>query len=476
MNKLIILIFTILLACSENLIEQNENNHSFETKTIQHSPLIENYYPIPSIPQLEWQNDKLLAFFHFGINTFTSKEWGTGKEDPLLFNPIDLDTDQWIKIIKDAGFKHAIITAKHHDGFCLWPSKFTKHSIKNSPYKNGNGDIVKEFAESCNKYGIKFGFYLSPWDRHESTYGTNEYNDYYVNQLEELLTKYGNVGEVWLDGANGEGPNGKKQNYDWNRYFNTIKGLQPNTLIAINGPDIRWIKNEKGISNEEEWSIQPKRYDQQIDFNGKVWYPSESDVSIRPGWFFKEFENQSVKTVTELINIYFSSVGRNSNLLLNIPPNKRGLIEDIDIKIISDWRKKINNIFGNNLLLNSEISVSNVRDEDLYSKINIIDNNIESFWVTDKNIHSAEVIFELKELKLFNTIKLEEKIKFGQRIKKFSIDVFIDNKWVKVFKGTTIGRTRIIDIKPVFTDRIRINIEESNASPTLRFVGAYYYN
>ena len=322
----------------------------------------------PSPEQLRWQQLELTGFIHFGINTFTGKEWGTGKEDPKLFNPTALDAKQWVKACKDAGIKQVILTAKHHDGFCLWPTKTTEHSVKNSPWKDGKGDVVKEVADACKELGVGFGVYLSPWDMNNATYGTEAYNDLFIDQLTELLTQYGKVDEVWFDGANGEGPNGKKQVYDFERWYAHIRKLQPQAVIAVSGPDVRWVGTETGHGREEEWSVVPVGKKNKFnegsqtkvdtppsgDMMGSVlgsrsqlrdgdalkWYPAETDVSIRPGWFYHESQDKKVKTPEYLKEIYFHSVGRNGVLLLNIPPDKRGLITDFDLAALKNWRKK----------------------------------------------------------------------------------------------------------------------------------------
>ena len=287
---------------------------------------------VPSPRQLRWQKLELTCFFHFGVNTFTNREWGTGKEDPKIFNPKKLDANQWVKVAKDAGFKQVILTAKHHDGFCLWPTKTTEHSVKNSPWKNGKGDVVKEVADASRKQNMGFGIYLSPWDRNSSVYGSDAYNDFFVKQLTELLTNYGRIDEVWFDGANGEGPNGKKQVYDFDRWYKVIRELQPSATIAIMGPDVRWVGTETGYGRETEWSVVPaNNLDQSvissnsqqgvafkpagdmtgndlgsrskiINAKGLVWYPAETDVSIRPGWFYHPEENDKVKSITVYIN------------------------------------------------------------------------------------------------------------------------------------------------------------------------------
>ena len=423
-----------------------------------------------------WQNSKLAMFLHFGINTYTDREWGTGLEDPLIFNPVNLNAEQWVNVAKENGFKYVILTVKHHDGFCLWPSKYTDFSVKNSAYKNGEGDVVKEFADACHKNNVKFGFYLSPWDRHESTYGTDAYNFYFQNQLIELLTQYGEVGEVWFDGANGEGPNGRTQEYNWELYFSTVRHYQRQALIAIKGPDIRWVGNENGLGNETEWCVQPRRYTIQNGYgDNKVWYPSECDVSIRPGWFYHSSEDFNIKSADQLIRIYLNSVGRNSNLLLNVPPDNRGLISDYDIQTLRAFKQKIDAIFGNDLLFEQQIESSNFRDNsDDYSPERCVDNNRKTFWTTDIDINTGEVTIKLADKKDLNIINLEEAIEYGQRIKSFEVYADVDGSYLKIFEGTTIGRSRIITFNKVNTDRIKIVITDSYASPALRVVQGFY--
>lgn len=340
----------------------------------------------PSAKQMAWQEMELTAFLHFGINTFTNREWGDGKEDPKLFNPKKLDAGQWVKTCKDAGMKLIILTAKHHDGFCLWPSTYTNHSVLSSPWKNGNGDVVNDLAVACREQGMKLGIYLSPWDRNSAVYGTEAYNDYFVNQLAELLRNYGDVAEVWFDGANGEGPNGKKQVYDWQRYYQTIRQLQPNAVIAIVGPDVRWVGTESGYGRDTEWSVVPADVQDEDEVVAKsqqqagtfrpavdamakdlgsrdklysakrlVWYPSEVDVSIRPGWFYHKKQDKKVKSVEKLLDIYYSSVGKNSLLLMNIPPDKNGLIHENDVNVLKKWRAVLDQTFDENLAAKATI-------------------------------------------------------------------------------------------------------------------------
>ena len=318
---------------------------------------------VPSPRQLRWQELELTAFFHFGINTFPDREWGDGKEDLSLFNPTRLDARQWVRVAKEAGFRQVILTAKHHDGFCLWPSKYTDHTIANTPYKNGHGDIVKEFADACHEYGMGMGLYLSPWDRNSPVYGDSaKYNALFLNWLTELLTQYGRVDEVWFDGANGEGPNGKKQVYAFEAWYHLIRQLQPQAVIAIMGPDVRWVGTETGEGRWTEWSVLPDQTfaplgnlmdsdlggrERLMKAKGLIWYPAETDVSIRPGWFYHAREDSAVRSPAGLMDLYFSSVGRNSVLLLNIPPDREGLIKLMRISAAcGGWRRLMDGTFG----------------------------------------------------------------------------------------------------------------------------------
>ena len=334
---------------------------------------------VPTPQQLEWQKAERTAFIHFGMNTFTGNEWGNGKESPAIFNPTELDCEQWIRSLRDGGFKVAILTAKHHDGFCLWPTATTEHSVKNSPWRDGKGDLVREFRDACDKYGVKFGVYLSPWDRNAKCYGDSPaYNKFFIEQLTELLTNYGEVYEVWFDGACAEGPNGKRQWYDWQAYFEVIHKLQPNAVTAIMGDDVRWVGNEGGWGRETEWSATVYTPDSHPNAsqNGELginamskdlgsrelvakakmmhWYPSEVDVSIRPGWFYHAEEDGRVRSVANLVEIYFQSVGRNSVLLLNIPPDRRGLLHETDVEHLKQFNQYIDSSFENNFISNGD--------------------------------------------------------------------------------------------------------------------------
>jgi alpha-L-fucosidase len=407
--------------------------------------------PKPTPSQVNWQKNETTAFLHFSVNTFTDREWGTGKESPEIFNPEKLDARQWIKAIKKAGFKMAIITAKHHDGFCLWPTNTTEHSVKSSPWKNGKGDVVKEVADACREFGVAFGFYLSPWDMHESSYGTPAYNDFYKNQLRELLTNYGEVAEVWFDGAKGE--NAKDMHYDFEGYWKMVRELQPNAVMFSDaGPDVRWVGNEKGNAGDTCWStintegmspgVADPKYLNKGDENGKKWIPAETDVSIRPGWFWHEKQNTQVRSAKNLVNLYYQSVGRNSLLLLNIPPNNQGLIEASDIKAIDSFRAILDQTFAVNYL-NGAVS-SKLTDNDLASYISLKENE------------AVEFIF--KKPTTFDRILLQENIHNGQSIKSGFLEYWDGSEWQKLSSFSTIGYKRLLRFSPVSSKKIRLTI------------------
>jgi alpha-L-fucosidase len=458
----------------------------------------------PSPRQLTWQDLEFIAFIHFGTNTFTDREWGFGTESPTVFNPTDLDARQWVKVIRDAGMKMVIVTAKHHDGLCLWPSKYTDHSVKNAPWRGGHGDVVGEVAQACREFGLKFGVYVSPWDRHEPTYGDSpKYNEHFRNQLRELLTMYGEVSEVWFDGACGEGSNGKKQVYDWASYYALIRELQPNAVIAIMGPDVRWVGTESGYGRETEWSVVPNvsqnldaiaAGSQQNPVDGAfvpsdataddigsrdkikgakalVWYPSETDVSIRPGWFYHADQDSRVKTPEKLVDIYYSSAGRNSVLLLNIPPDKRGRIHDNDIKSLMGMRKILDRTFRSNLLDHAAVKGSS--EVVGHNAVNAVDNNDSTYWTTDEGVSAATLECVLPSAQTFDRALLQEDIRVGQRIERFHIDVWHDAQWKPVVQGTTIGHKRLLRFPAVSAKRLRLVIDESRTSPTLSSFGLF---
>ena len=494
--KQIILLFFIFISGISNA---QKKNYAVISPSDSESDIIRKAANIiPSARQLRWQKLELTAFFHFGVNTFTNREWGTGKEDPKIFNPKNLNANQWVQVAKDAGFKQVILTAKHHDGFCLWPTKTTEHSVKNSPWKNGKGDVVREVAVACKKQNMGFGVYLSPWDRNSSFYGTDEYNDFFVKQLTELLTNYGRIDEVWFDGANGEGPNGKKQVYDFNRWYQLIRKLQPAAVIAIMGPDVRWVGTETGYGRETEWSVVPtdnlnaeviSSNSQQgvafkpqgdmtgddlgsrskiINAKGLVWYPAETDVSIRPGWFYHPEENTKVKSPEKLLDIYFHSVGRNSVLLMNIPPDKDGLINEADMKILKEWKKLRTDIFKNNLAKDAVVSSANGTNVKA-----ILDGDYSTYWTTKEKDTTAVIELNLKGTKTFNVLSLQENINIGQRIEQFEMDYWNGDAWQKAAEGTTVGYKRLIQFDPITTEKVRLKILSARLNPTIAELGLY---
>ena len=429
---------------------------------------------VPTPQQLAWQQMEFTCFLHFGINTFTGREWGDGKEDPAIFNPTELDCEQWVRALKEGGFKMAIITAKHHDGFCLWPTRTTKHSVASSPWKNGKGDVVQELRKACDKYGLKFGVYLSPWDRNAECYGQGEaYNKFFIEQLTELLTNYGEVHEVWFDGANGEGPNGKKQEYDWDAILKTIRRLQPKAVTAIMGDDVRWVGNEGGLGRTTEWSataLMPNSYPgsdevyKRLGINAMskdlgsrelvskasdlFWYPSEVDVSIRPGWFYHAEEDGKVKSLKHLSDIYFQSVGYNSVLLLNIPPDRRGLIHEADIKRLKEFADYRQQTFADNRVKNGR-----------------------KYWSTTSG---GEAVYALKSKSEINLVMLQEDITKGQRVEAFTVEALTDNGWKEVGKGTTIGYKRMLRFPAVNANKLRVRIDECRLTAYVSQVAAYY--
>ena len=412
--------------------------------------------PVPSPSQLAWQRDELAMFIHFGVNTFTNREWGDGKEDPAIFNPARLNARQWARVARGAGFKAMVLTAKHHDGFCLWPTKTTRHSVASSPFRGGNGDVVREFVEACRTENLKVGLYCSPWDRNSPAYGDSpRYNDLFIEQLTELLTQYGPVHEVWFDGANGEGPNGKKQEYDFPRFWGHVRRLQPDAVMFSDaGPDIRWIGNERGVAGDTNWSTQDPsvvtvpgmsgdavmKMLQDGDPNGTVWRPGETDVSIRPGWFYHPAEDTRVKSVDDLVEIYFTSVGRNSKLLLNVPPTTDGLIHDVDAARLSGMRQKLDALFSTNQAFRARTG-----------------------WTGSSSGGVLQVTLDgPKEISILDA---REDITRGQVVKRYVIEGSSGGQWTTLARGTTIGYRRLHRIPPVTVDRVRLTVEDALATP-----------
>ncbi len=453
-------------------------------------------FPIPTERQLAWHEMEQYAFIHFTTNTFTGKEWGYGDESPEVFNPSEMDVNQWVKTVKEAGLKAIVLTCKHHDGFCLWPSKFTEHSVKNSKWKNGQGNVVKEVAEACHKNGIKFGVYLSPWDRNRADYGTPSYLDYYRNQLRELFTTYGPVFEMWFDGANGGdgfyGGSREKRKinsssyYDWPTTLDIVRKIEPNIVFFSDaGPDIRWCGNERGYVGETNWAtinsdtlFAGKSGINKVlnsgEESGNKWIPAEVDVSIRPGWFYHAEEDSKVKTPEKLFEIYLSSVGRGSNLILNIPPDRRGLLHENDVKALQGWKKLINDAFSTNLALNSAVKSDSYRGKSkLYAAANVTDGKKDTYWATNDDVTTGNLEISLGAKKTVKYISLQEYIKLGQRVKGFSVFVWKNNNWTEAATGTTIGYKRILKIEPVETDKIKIAILAAKASPLISNIEVY---
>lgn len=449
-------------------------------------------YPIPSEAQMKWQKLETYAFVHFNMNTFTNMEWGMGDESPSLFNPSALDCNQWAKTCKQAGLKGIILTAKHHDGFCLWPSKYTEHSVKNSPWKNGKGDVVRDLADACKANGLKFGVYYSPWDRNHKDYGKPAYIDYMKAQLTELLTEYGDVFEVWFDGANGGtgyygGANenrkvDKHTYYPWDEINGLVKKLQPNAVIfSDKGPGVRWVGNESGYGYETNWaplmvdSIYPGMPDYPKLYakgspNGTAWVPAETDVSIRKGWYYHAYEDHQVKDLEVLDRIYYESIGRNTSLLINFPVDTRGLIHQNDSTAIVGLYNKIKEDLKINLALNAAVS------NDLLNAKNLVDGNFETYSYPFVDEKAAKIEIELKEEFSVNAILLQEYIPMGQRVKEFNLYYKKGEEWVKVHSGTTIGYKRILRFNRVKTKAIKLEILDSRAAPVLAEIQVYNTN
>jgi alpha-L-fucosidase len=413
--------------------------------------------PRPSRAQLQWQRDELAIFIHFGVNTFTNREWGDGRENPSIFNPARLDARQWARTAREAGFRAMVLTAKHHDGFCLWPTNTTTHSVAHSPWRNGNGDVVREFVDACRGEGLGAGVYVSPWDRNHPTYGDSpRYNDVYAAQLTELLTGYGALAEVWFDGANGEGPNGKRQEYDWPRVWALVRRLQPNAVMFSDaGPDVRWCGNESGTAGEPNWStVDPARVPypgisgkvvidalQHGDPDGTVWRPAEADTSIRPGWFYHPAEDSRVRSVEQLVDLYFSAVGRNSKLLLNVPPTPEGLLHAIDVERLAGFRSRLDSMFARDLASGRRVKWSR----------------------TGLTTGVAEI--DLQRSLPIGMVRISENIARGQMVSRYAVSGFDGAGWRELSRGTTVGYARIDPFPAATVHRLRVAVEEAVAPP-----------
>lgn len=428
-------------------------------------------------------------FAHFGPNTFTDKEWGDGAEDPKVFNPTALDCRQWAETAKAAGMKGIIVTSKHHDGFCLWPSKYSTHTVRESLWKDGRGDVLRELSDACREAGIKFGVYLSPWDRNHPSYGTPEYNGIFAGALTEVLTGYGDIFEQWFDGANGEGENGRKQVYDWPLFNKTVMDNQPHAVIFSDiGPGCRWIGNEEGRGGETNWSrldvtgFGPGRDAPSTDTLGsgnkfgKAWVPGEVDVSIRPGWFYSPSTDDKVKSVDQLVDIYLTSVGRNCNLLLNVPPDRRGRIHANDSVRLMELRQTIDSIFAVNLAPKAHITASLTRgDSKRYAAGLVSDGNYDTYWTADDATTNASLEFDFGGETTLSAIVLQEYIPLGQRVEEFNIEYFdaAGSVWALAGNATTIGYKRIVRFPAITTSKVRVNITRSLAVPVINEIGIY---
>jgi len=451
--------------------------------------------PVPTQKQIDWQEMEFYAFVHFSLNTFTNKEWGYGDESPELFNPSQLDVRQWARVVKEAGMKGIILVAKHHDGFCLWPSAYTERSVKNSPWENGKGDLVKELAAACKEYDLKLGLYLSPWDRNHPQYGKPEYITYFRNQLKELLTNYGDVFEMWFDGANGgDGYYGganetRKINtltyYNWDETYKLIYDIAPKTLVWGVGPsEARWIGNEEGRAGKTNWSLLRQKDElagkvHYTEFmsgheDGEKWVPGEADVSIRPGWFYHSVEDDKVRSLDEMVDIYYESIGRNATLLLNLPVDRRGLVHENDEARLKELVATIKADFKTELLAGTQVQASNIRGNDPnFGPQNVIDGNKNTYWATDDKVKEASVEFTFKKPTTINRVLLQEYIKLGQRVKAFSIEVKVDGQWKTIANETTIGYKRILRLNRVTATALRVNVLDAKAGFVISTIEAY---
>lgn len=445
------------------------------------------YGAVPSPAQLQWQDLETYMFVHFGPNTFTDKEWGSGTEDPNVFNPTDLDCAQWARTARLAGMKGIVITAKHHDGFCLWPSSYSTHTVAQSSWEGGHGDVLKALSEACREYGIKFGVYLSPWDRNHPAYGTPAYNGVFCGMLKEIYASYGPVFEQWFDGAKGSGEGVRPQEYDWKLYDGTVDSLQPNCVIFSDvGPGARWVGNEQGYAGKTNWctlntagfapgkQAPPTASLNHGDEGGAHWVPAESDVSIRPGWFYSPETNDKVKTVSQLAEIYYASVGRNANLILNVPADRRGHIAPEDSTRLMEFRKWRSESFSDNLSIYARCTASDTRGaEALFSARHLGDGNPDTYWATEDGVTTATVTLSFRKPVTFNNLVVQEYIRLGQRVKAFDLEVLKDGKYVRIASGTTIGHKRILRFGEVTADHVRIRVTAALAPPALSEIQLY---
>ncbi len=455
------------------------------------------YGPVPTERQLRWHAMEFYGFLHFTVNTFTDREWGNGDEDEKVFNPTAFDADQIVRTAKDAGMKGLILTCKHHDGFCLWPSHYTEHCVRNSPWKDGKGDVVKEISDACRVHGLRFGVYLSPWDRNHKDYARPEYITYYRNQLRELLTSYGEIFTVWFDGANGgDGYYGGAREtrridnrvyYDWPATWQIVRELMPMAVMFSDaGPDMRWVGNESGRAGDPCWGTidlaKPGRYPggtSEGNFNGErpgtAWVPAECDVSIRPGWFYHASEDAKVKTPAQLLAVYYDSVGHGACLNLNLPPDRRGRIHENDIASLREFRRILDATFAKNLAAGAALQASDTRGADAkrFGAANLLDGDRATYWATGDAVTAAELTLTWPQPVTFNVVDLREALPLGQRIEAFVLERSANGAWQEFAKGTSIGNRRLVRTAPVTTDKLRLRITKAAACPALAELGVY---
>ncbi|MEZ4700474.1 MAG: alpha-L-fucosidase [Rhodothermales bacterium] len=449
----------------------------------QRVPPPEPVLPIPTARQLEWQEGGLRMFVHFGVNTFTDREWGDGTESPDLFQPAAFNARQWARVARETGFSTIILTAKHHDGFALWDSRYTLHDVASSSWLQGRGDVVGALSEAVRAEGLSMGLYLSPWDQHEPSYGDEAgYNAFYVAQLRELLTQYGPLKEVWFDGAKGE--NAKDMNYHFDAFWATVRQLQPAAVMFSDaGPDVRWIGNERGHAGETNWStfdrskvsigaLGIEKYLNEGDENGPDWVGGECDVSIRRGWFYHP--DQEPKSVAELMDIFYKSAGRNCVLLLNIPPNRDGLLDEKDVRRLQEFKAARDAVFATDLAAGATATASNVRGgDDAFAPAQLFDRSQETFWATDDAVREASVEIVLPGARTFNVIRLQEPIHLGQRIGAYRVEAEVGGRWTTLVEGTTIGYQKLDRIEATTSSRLRVTVLDARGCPLLAGFGLY---
>jgi alpha-L-fucosidase len=453
------------------------------------------YGPVPSQRQLRWHELEMYGFVHFTVNTFTDHEWGLGDEPEDTFNPTGFDADQIAQTATDAGLKGLILTAKHLDGFCLWPSKFTQHSVKNSKWRDGKGDVVKEISQACARRGLKFGVYLSPWDRNHADYGRPAYLTYYRNQLRELLTNYGPIFEVWFDGGGGgdgyyggareRRPIDNRTYYDWDNTWKIVRELQPDAcMFSDAGPDARWVGNEDGVAGDPCWhtltgeGFAPGRAENTVlnhgERDGKKWLPAEVDVSIRKGWFYHANEDDTVKSPARLVKLYFESVGRGANLILNLPPDRRGIIHENDVKSLREWRRILDATFANDLAKGATATASNTRGGDAqFSPANTLDGRRDTYWCTDDAVKTPELVIDLGKPVIFDVVRIREYLPLGQRIDAVALDSWIDGQWQQFATASSIGNQRLIQISPITSNKVRLRVTHAAACPAISEIGLF---